>query len=495
MGIERKTGWLSTGSMAAVTLAALIGLAGAPASALARPPVQDGDNLLINGGFEYPYAEDFRWDGGGFIAHGWTAWWYNDPGGDYDAPEFKDANIEVDPSRVRDGVAAQQYFRPWARHMAGVYQRVNVTPGSQLRFSVWGHAWSTFCVDDGSGTLDCDPRNSAHGGVNPITMKIGIDPAGGTDAFSPSIVWSGAQAAYDNFEKFTVEAVASSDTVTVFVYSAPEWAAPVINVYWDNAVLKVIGAQPSTSAPPPTAMPGAPTAPAGAPSIPPTQPAAADGSQRHLVQPGETLTGIALAYGVYVQILRDLNALSSDTLSPGQVLMIRPAASPAPTLTPETPPATDPPASILPPTGQICLSVFEDPDANGLREADDEVIPGAKVAVVGSGVAVAAVTTLEESCFIGLAPGEYTASAEAPPGYYLTGLASVPVTLSGSVSVSLSFGAASEPSAAGEPSNAPPADGMSTLGLLAGGAGIILVASGAGLAVYFLLSRRSRGIS
>src|SRR5262245_55849348 len=77
--------------------------------------------LLNSGGFEWPYNPDQRGDGGGFIATGWSAWWYNDPGDLYDGPEYKAASIEVDPYRVRSGLAAQQYFRAWARHQGGLY--------------------------------------------------------------------------------------------------------------------------------------------------------------------------------------------------------------------------------------------------------------------------------------------------------------------------------------------------------------------------------------
>jgi hypothetical protein len=224
----------------------------------AQPLQQDG-NLLVNGGFEWPYNEDFRSDGGGFVAHGWNAWWYNDPGGDFDAPEFKGASIEEDASRVRDGVVAQQYFRPWARHMGGLWQRVAVPTSSHVRFTVWGHAWSTFCAGPGPNTpgLDCDPRNSFHGSVNPIVMKVGIDPTGNTDALNASVIWSSGQGAYDNYQQFSIEADAQGDFVTVFVYSSPEWAAPVINVYWDNAVLtasRPVRRRGPASNPPPAAQ-------------------------------------------------------------------------------------------------------------------------------------------------------------------------------------------------------------------------------------------------
>jgi len=71
----------------------------------------------------------------------------------------------------------------------------------------------------------------------------------------------------------------------------------------------------------------------------------ADGSIKHVVQPGETLWEIAFAYKVGVDVLKRLNKLSNDFIYPGDTLIIRnisgtstpgPTGSPTivPTLTP-----------------------------------------------------------------------------------------------------------------------------------------------------------------
>jgi len=56
-----------------------------------------------------------------------------------------------------------------------------------------------------------------------------------------------------------------------------------------------------------------------------------DGSVVHIVQPGQTLIGIAQAYGISVTEIKTLNNLTSDNIYVGDALLIIPAGNPAPT--------------------------------------------------------------------------------------------------------------------------------------------------------------------
>ena len=56
-----------------------------------------------------------------------------------------------------------------------------------------------------------------------------------------------------------------------------------------------------------------------------------DGSVVHIVQSGQTLIGIAQAYGVSVDEIKALNNLTSDAIYVGDQLLIVPAGTPAPT--------------------------------------------------------------------------------------------------------------------------------------------------------------------
>jgi LysM repeat protein len=58
-----------------------------------------------------------------------------------------------------------------------------------------------------------------------------------------------------------------------------------------------------------------------------------DGSTIHTVQSGQTLIGIAKAYGVLVAEIKDLNNLTSDDIYVGDKLIIRLASTPGPTST------------------------------------------------------------------------------------------------------------------------------------------------------------------
>jgi len=204
-------------------------------------PQPASGNLLVNGGFEGPYYRVSTAEGGGAIAPGWKPWWYNDAGNDFQVPEYEIAPISRDPVRVRSGGAAQQMFRPFIRWRAGLYQQVDIPAGSNLQFSVYGHSWSTFCVDRGDGSADCDTYNSNRENTgNKLWMKVGIDPNGGTDPFSPNIVWSQPKSQWDAFGLFSVTARANTGTVTVFLYGEPEFPARINNAYWDDAELVLL---------------------------------------------------------------------------------------------------------------------------------------------------------------------------------------------------------------------------------------------------------------
>jgi hypothetical protein len=197
-------------------------------------------NLLFNGGFENEFHLYANKDGL-HLADGWSPWWVDqiknvDPAWKNRRPEYKRAVQLIDPSRIRSGDSAQQYFTFWGTHIGGLFQRVMVPPNARLRFSVWGHAWSS-------------EQNVPRPSVNPtnVHMKIGIDPTGGIDPHSASVVWSAEQNAIDEFKLFIVEATAQGGRVTVFIYSAPDEPKKHQDLYWDDAELIVLGPDPNAA--------------------------------------------------------------------------------------------------------------------------------------------------------------------------------------------------------------------------------------------------------
>jgi hypothetical protein len=222
------------------------------------PALAQGPNLIQNPGFEQPYAilpgkENCA------IAAPWVSWWIQgtpeeNKKGYRLAPEYKAAiRADYPGNRVRSGELAQQYFHSFGNFQAGVLQQVpNIEVGARLRFEIWGMTWS--CDSESKG--NCSHATS--GDPSPMHFRVGIDPTGGGDVFSSNIVWSEEQNAYDTWHQFQAEAVARNSTVTVFVYTYPDYRSQDNNVYLDDASLVVLSPPPTATRRPtstPTATP------------------------------------------------------------------------------------------------------------------------------------------------------------------------------------------------------------------------------------------------
>jgi LysM repeat protein len=334
-------------------------------------------NLLTNPGFEAPYVDEGG-DPPRQVAQGWTAW--NLPPAD-DAPTYQNQQPEYlptapDTSRIHGGSNAQLYTSFFATHTAGVYQQVSgVTPGDELTFSLFGYVWSSAFDDPDVSQQD--------GGV---VLQVGIDPTGGTDPTSGSIVWSAASQHYDVYTQYTVTATAADSTVTAFVRSAVSFPTKNNNVYLDDASLSaggadepaatntsiaaaptftstsapaaasptatqvtdggIVGAETSTAAPTEIVAPTftstaeqaaatststeAAAAPQSTQTATATVPAAATidstifkGTIVHTVQPGDTVARLAALYGSTAEAIIQANGLNANALiNVGQGLVI-----------------------------------------------------------------------------------------------------------------------------------------------------------------------------
>jgi LysM repeat protein len=431
-----------------------------PALASASPALQqEGQNLIRNAGFE----GGWHWQGGdtflGKIADNWTAWWVDDATGkdphasDFwknQRPEYGLAGMEYYvPDQVHGGSRSLQYGKRYATHTAGVFQRISgITPGVKLRFTAWGFVYGK------------DQDSSKTPGY--VHMRIGIDPTGGTNVFGGSVVWSPeahpvAVNTGSNWHQFTVEAEAQSETVTVFLYSSPEWPMnEALTTQWDDTNMVVTTpAEPPTNTPPPPL----PTRTAGPP--PATATPRPDGSVVHTVQSGETLWSIAIRYtptGMTAdQMLERIKNLNNDPtlIYPGQELVIAVPQNPLPVASsaaeaatqPESPateaqsPATEaqsptaeaqapaaeaqsPAAQAQPSTASsaICVLAYHDRNVNGAYDADtEEKLPNAGFTlsnqngnVVGSYVSDG---VNEPHCFEQLIQDTYLVQLTKPAGY------------------------------------------------------------------------------
>ncbi len=348
-----------------------------------------GVNLLRNGDFEeggpgqaWPFQDGIPEVQ---VAPGWRAFWLDNPppyavipsncigldSGCYWArPEFRGMTTAEFAYRVHGGQLSQKYFTFGRQHEAGLYQQVSgITPGVRLRFSAYLETWS--CLAEGEWNNCPTAPYSNH--PAPMHTKVGIDPTGGTNPWASTVVWSQEVETFDHWTNFWVEATAEADTVTVFIYSRPDWVDgwPRINndVYVDDASLVVVGegeptplpiATPTstpTPAPTPTPHPTATPLPTPAPSTPPaptpsplpptaTATPASQGGITYVVQRGDTLFSIAKRFGVTVEQLRQLNGIGSDNLiHTGQRLIISTAPI---TVTPPPPPPLGATSTPLP---------------------------------------------------------------------------------------------------------------------------------------------------
>ena len=430
-----------------------------PALVLAEPqvmPSAQGGELLKNPGLDGPMWFKSQIDPYGNpinevqVAENWTAWWLEMPPGYvvlpdncerraqwgcyWMRPEFVDTARTLQPNRIHSGSNSQKYFSFGRLHEAGVYQRVTgIKPGARLRFSVFMQAWMCMDPNDCAAGLRSDKPTTMH-------MRVGIDPYGGTNAYSPDVVWAGEMDSFDRWSQYAVEAVAQADAVTVFTHTRPEWDAARLHndIYVDDGSLVQVGV--GAVLPRPASQPAvAPTVPAPAASpapstVPPTKSPVVtpgprpEGAVVHVVQAGDTLSGIAAQYDVLLEELYKLNNLTRESvIEVGQEIVVKveqpTAVPPSPTAAPTQPPAatlTLPAPTATPVQGGLCLGGFEDTNNNTVRDGNEAGLAGVTFVVSSSGSEAARYTTegsSQPNCLTQLAPGAYSVQLTLPPGY------------------------------------------------------------------------------
>lgn len=296
-----------------------------------RPVAAQDSNLLQNPGFEGEYIA-IGGDTALLLAPSWQPWHLPPPPGSSSSinlqPDYQPARSD----RVRNGSSAQQYDTFFATHIAGVYQRVPVEAGSNLTFSVYIYPYSSASFEDINKSID--PQG--------LKVSVGIDPNGGTNGDSNSIIWSSPAEYYDEYRLISVSTTAPSSSVTVFVRSSVDNATGLHQVFLDDAALVVTGSEPitpqptvptNTPSPSPTVDASQPTPTSGptqAPSttVPVTQPpvTATVTPQRtpysndypnelvYTVQFGDTVIDLATRFDSSVDAIIAYNGLSNSGL-------------------------------------------------------------------------------------------------------------------------------------------------------------------------------------
>lgn len=534
-----------TSSLLGAVLIALMPALGGAAPASSRLAQEGSTNLLKNPGFEgltcAPTSEpgwcEDNWSNSAnadgsfhdniFTPQGWMTWWRT--GGEYGQPEVKTIpNVDPfigPPARINSGKYAVQLFTFYRNQDAGFFQVVSgLEPGATVQFSAYAHGYS--CNESGDPYTCGDAWNQV--------FQVGIEPNGFADAFSPGVVWSAEQRAPDTYQVIgpITAQVGDSGSVTVILRSKTKWRYKHQDAYWDDTSLVVTSpgstATPTAPPPPPTATPGPPPTPR------PTATPRPDGATVHVVEAGDTLLGIALAYDVEVDQIERLNAGSIGSgglIVTGQELVVSlPSQQPEATPLPE-PPANEsnseageevPVVEDSPATAagaSICVLAYHDRNADTyLDEEAEELLPNAEFAVSdASGVVDRYVSDglNEPFCFTGLASGAYHVTQMPPAGYVVSGAAERDVAIVEGTSIQIEIGsrradAAEAPvgapvsedaggapvnpeeGATGDSSSDGKSGGASIFSIIAKVSGVLVLVLAAGIAVLFFLTRRQR---
>lgn len=334
-------------------------------------------NLLNNPSFEEPYSNG--------LAQSWAPWHEEaNVSGDCTAqrmlhrPAWEPEVSGGGGVLIKSGSRSQHVGNQWVTWHAGVMQNVTVTPGTNLRFTAFG--WGRASNDQYPAASD---RN-----VN-LNFRVGIDPNGSGLWYDADIVWGGALNPHDSWQQAAVEAVATGNSITVFVSAdlgAPGACRAHLDMWFDDAALVSL-------APPPTATP-----------------------------------------------------LPQPTRPPATATPVLPTATPEPpTATPEP---TAIPTDTPPPGGSLCLNAFSDDNANGQRDELEGYMAGVKLTIAQGGVVIGqgvSPGTDKPLCFDNLSPGSYDVAQEVPGALDLTTAGNFSLALEAGQTVVLEFGSRFRP--------------------------------------------------
>jgi hypothetical protein len=150
--------------------------------------------------------------------------------GDYGRPECKvipNQHPFSSYGRIYQGYYAGMCFGFYRKIHAGYYQVVsNLEPGATVEGWFYAHAWS--CNED-SSLISC-------GDPDAFYFQVGLEPNGGTDPFSDTILWSEPKYIYDVYQptNLVTATVGEAEQVTFYLRAHAKWAVKHNDAYWDN---------------------------------------------------------------------------------------------------------------------------------------------------------------------------------------------------------------------------------------------------------------------
>jgi hypothetical protein len=346
----------------------------------AAPAMQTG---LQNPGFEEPYING--------VAQGWAPW--HQELNSNPKPDECSEGYSVRPKwsaetatsgLINSGGRSQHVGNQFDTWRGGVFQTLNVAPGSTYRFSFRAI---------GRASNEQFPVPS-DGAVN-MGVRAGIDPNGSGLWSDGDIVWGSAGSPHDtgnqtNWQTFSVEATATAAQISVFVQASFVGANQCrahLDVWFDSAELVEAGPPPTNTPPPPPPAPPATNTP-----VPPTA-----------------------------------------TFTPE----VTPTDTPVPTETPTSTP--EPPQG-----GVVCVNAFGDTNANGQRDAGEGYMAGVTFRIIRGDVIakpdVVSPGTSTAICFEGLEEGTYQVAQMLPRNLAPTTALTADVLVTEGTTISLEFG-------------------------------------------------------
>ena len=183
-------------------------------------PIPAGEELSGPAGLDYLAIDETE----AWVYAAWVTHRPNPvaPQPDYQTPIFEAVNPLypnqiANPEQIYEGLNAVRWRSAGDPFSAGLYQTVVVPTAGALTLTAFG-------LTEAAPEAD-------------ISLRIGLDPAGGTDPQSPTIIWSEAGRP-DTFSEFSVSSQPAGNQVTIFLESTLSSSGLPATVIWDLVTLQ-----------------------------------------------------------------------------------------------------------------------------------------------------------------------------------------------------------------------------------------------------------------
>ncbi len=299
-------------------------------------PVSAQSNLLVNPGLEEGSLGPYTTRRGGefpiYLPNGWNFWLASSTAEFFNRGERTTISPHPGPGpNPQEGARAVNVNCGYVTCTAAIFQQVSVQANTPITASAYAQV--KVCNLPPNGTTCGSAVESG------AQTRVGIDPNGGTDPNESDIVWSAFAQPHDRWDQMSVTTTTTGTTATIFLYSTQTSPGDLNRTYWDQTSLTGAGGSGAIGTPGATAVPPTPTPIPEVPFVS-AQSARPDGSIIHVVNAGDTLDSIAVAYSLTRSDILALNGLESNSiLRIGQEIIIREAqpatATPEPEITAE----------------------------------------------------------------------------------------------------------------------------------------------------------------